>query len=60
MFESIIFLFCGIVIGIYIVSQISKSCDKQNQKLIDNMNEWESSQKVKYTWREDEKNYRQK
>ena len=58
MFGCLILLGVGIVIGIYIVSQISRKCD--NNKLEQNLKNWESSHEVKYQWREEEKRNRQK
>ena len=55
MFECIIIFGVGLVVGMYITTQIGKTFCGDNNKLESNMNKWESSQKVKYKWREDEK-----
>lgn len=60
MFGSIILFFVGVAIGMYLVSQIKSHINNNNNKLLDNLNKWESSHKVNYKWREDEKRNPQK
>lgn len=52
MFGSIIIFIVGIVIGIYVSSQIEKHVgySSSNKDLLNNINKWESSHKVNYSY----------
>ena len=49
MFVGLIYIGIGIVIGIYIVSQIKDSIENQNEKLLENIKQFDGERKKKTT-----------